>query len=447
MSTPPIADSSSSGSSTSVTIPKYALQSVNGTRDFPPNEMAARDWLFKTWDQVSQLHNFRKYDAPVVEHAELYTRKGGDDILKEMFSFTSEKKTLCLRPEMTPTLARMAIMSTDVLPLKWFCQAQCWRFETVTKGRKREHYQWNADILGGDPVKTDVEVLSMIAMFFEKVGLTPDEVGIKISHRGLLQGVFEAIGVDSDRLETAFNLVDKIEKLERTEFINMLMTYLGITMSGVNLILQLTSINKIEDLATIPIDNEIWKESVKNITAIFGLINEYGISQWLQFDASIVRGLSYYTGMVFEGFYKKGTIKKALVGGGRYDNLTQAYKPSSKLTAVGFGMGDVVIMDVLKELGKLPEFGRKTFYCIGAYGENNELFGKALSIAKRLREAGKQVDVCTKNKVKHIVTYANKIGAENLLLITPDNWEDGLLVLKDLKSGEQQTVTIDQLLI
>lgn len=428
-----------------VKIPKYALQSVNGTRDFYPDQMAAREWLFKLWDHISESHNFRKYDAPVVEHAELYTRKGGDDILKEMYSFTSEKKTLCLRPEMTPTLARMAINSkNDTKPLKWFCQAQCWRFETVTKGRKREHYQWNADILGGDPVKSDAEILSMVASFFEQVNLTPNEVGVKVSHRGLLQGVFESIGVAADQMEVAFNLVDKIEKLSREDFVNSLTSTLKIDESKVEKILAFTDVKSIRDLSSIAIDSDLWRSSVENITEIFDLLGGYGIDQWFQFDASIVRGLSYYTGIVFEGFFKLGTLKKALVGGGRYDNLTKSYSNSCNLTAVGFGMGDVVIMDVLGELGKLPDFSRRVTYCIGAY--NDDLYRESLSVAKRLRDRGVKVDLCTKTTLKQIFAYADKIGAKKLILLTPDEWNQNCVILKNLRDGtDQKTVEVNDL--
>jgi histidyl-tRNA synthetase len=426
-------------------IPKFALQPVSGTRDFYPDQMAAREWLFKTWDRISETHNFRKYDAPIVEHAELYTRKGGDDILKEMYSFISEKKTLCLRPEMTPTLARMSINSkNDVLPLKWFCQAQCWRFETVTKGRKREHYQWNADILGGDVVKSDAEILSLIASFFEQVNLTPDEVGVKVSHRGLLQGVFESVGVSPDQIEVAFNLVDKIEKLSRDDFVNSLITTLGITESQVQQILAFTDVKSISDLASIAIDSDLWRSSVQNITDIFDLLRAYGIDRWFQFDASIVRGLSYYTGIVFEGFFKLGTLKKALVGGGRYDNLTKSYSSSSKLTAVGFGMGDVVIMDVLGELGKLPDFTRRVPYCIGAY--NDELYREALCLTKKLRDRGEKVDLCTKTTLKQIFAYADKIGAEKLVLLAPAEWDQGCVIVKNLRDGSGQlTVSVENL--
>lgn len=432
-------------STNTVGIPKYALQSVNGTRDFYPDQMAAREWLFKLWDRISEAHNFRKYDAPVIEHAELYTRKGGDDILKEMYSFTSEKKTLCLRPEMTPTLARMAInCKNDTKPLKWFCQAQCWRFETVTKGRKREHYQWNADILGGDAVKSDAEILSMVATFLEQVNLTPDEVGVKVSHRGLLQGVFESIGVPSDQMEVAFNLVDKIEKLSREDFVESLTSTLGIDAAQVEKILAFTDVKSISDLSKIAIDSDLWRTSVTNITEIFDLLAGYGIDRWFQFDASIVRGLSYYTGIVFEGFFKLGTLKKALLGGGRYDNLTKSYSSSCNLTAVGFGMGDVVIMDVLAELGKLPDFSRRVAYCIGAY--DDDLYREALSLAKRLRDRGEKVDLCTKTSMKQIFTYADKIGAEKLILLAPEEWRQDRVIVKNLRDGtDQKTVEVDDL--
>jgi histidyl-tRNA synthetase len=174
------------------------------------------------------------------------------------------------------------------------------------------------------------------------------------------------------------------------------------------------------------------------------LAKAYGIDHWFKMDMSIVRGLSYYTGIVFEGFYKHGELKKALLGGGRYDTLTSMYKPSCNYGCVGFGMGDVVILEVLMHLGKLPDNTYTIPYCIGAY--NDELYEVAVNIAKQLRDTGKAVDVCGKLGFKHVLAYGDKIGAERVIMVAGE-WKEGLLVVKNLRDqSPQKTMTLAELL-
>lgn len=426
-------------------LPKWALQPVNGTNDWYPDQMAVREWLFRTWDRISENHGFRKYDAPVIEHAVLYTfKRGGDDILKEMYSFQSEGKTICLRPEMTPSMARMALNSKDVLPLKWFCQASCWRFETVSKGRRRLHHQWNADIVGGEPVKSDVEILSMIASFFEAVGFNPSEIAIRISHRGLLQGVMEAVGVPEDLLLVAFNLVDKLEKLSPEDFRASLVEALKLDDAAIDRILEFTRIRTIADLQSMNIDTELWNKSVQNLSAIVELLGAYGIQDWIRVDMSIVRGLSYYSSCVVESVYLGGkTRNRSICGGGRYDKLMNSYDPNSNLTCVGFGMGDVVITELLTELGRLPPLGRYISYCFGATSE--ELYTQMVKHAKRGRDLSNNIDICTKFRMKNIVAYADKIGANTLVIFAPTEWEQGQVIVKNLREHNQVTVPVESL--
>ena len=329
------------------------LQGPAGTRDFYPKEMAERLWLFDKWKTTSKAYGFSEYDAPVLEHANLYTRKGGDDILKEMYSFIDQGGiAVALRPEMTPSIARMimAICKKEVLPLKWFSVPQCWRYETTTRGRKREHYQWNVDIFGAVEVRSEVEIIQMMVDFFKSVGLTDQDVVLRVSNRMILQKVLAGMGVHEDKMERSFNIIDKIKKVTAEDFYSMLKDEIGLEPESVDILVKVTQVSDVSQLASILSSED---DTVKEMLEIFALLEKCGYSSWVQLDLSIVRGLSYYTGLVFEGFSKNLTLQRSICGGGRYDNLLQHIGFDEKVPAVGFGFGDVVIMEVLAELGKV----------------------------------------------------------------------------------------------
>ncbi|MBA3283645.1 MAG: histidine--tRNA ligase [Nitrosopumilus sp.] len=419
------------------------LQGPSGTRDFYPKDMLKRNWLFDQWTNISKKFGFQQYDGPILEHSNLYTRKGGDDILKEMYSFKdADGIEVCLRPEMTPTVARMAILELPktVLPLKWFSIPQCWRFESTTRGRKREHFQWNVDIFGAEMIKSEIEILSMIVSFFKQIGLTDADITIKISNRMILQKMLTKMGIDPDKFEKAYNIIDKIKKVSHDELSNMLQSEIGINQESIDTIVKLTKVTNILDLALF-LDKD--DNTVYEMVKIFELAKLSGIDTWLQFDASIVRGLSYYTGVVFEGFFKNSTLQRSICGGGRYDNLFQKYGYAKKVPAVGFGFGDIVTLEVLAELGKLPQFDSSVDYCIIAYTE--DLYPNAVNIANRLRDKNKTVVQYMKcnRKLKAAFSYADRIGAKYAILVAPDEYKENKIVVKNLRLSEDNMNTFD----
>jgi histidyl-tRNA synthetase len=418
------------------------LQGPSGTRDFYPSDMRKRNWLFSQWREISKKYGFQEYDAPILEHSNLYTRKGGDDILREMYSFKDrEGISVCLRPEMTPSVARMimAIYKKEVSPLKWFSIPQCWRFENTSRGRKREHFQWNVDIFGADQVKSEVEILSMIVKFFEQNGLTHNDVVLKISNRMILQKFLTKLGV-TDKFERTFNIIDKIKKISHEELSEMLGSEIGLNQESIDSVVKLTKITDITQLSEFLDPND---ETVDEMTKIFSLAESSGFSKWLQFDVSIVRGLSYYTGMVFEGFFKNSTLQRSVCGGGRYDNLLQKYGYAEKVPAVGFGFGDIVLLDVLSELGKLPSFDSGIDYCVIAYSE--DLYPTAAKIADRLRDKNKYVALYMKcdRKLKIAFSYADRINANLVILVAPDEYKQNKMVVKNLRVTTEKEITVD----
>lgn len=428
-----------------VNIPLF---SVSGTRDFFPEEKLVQEWLFSKWKEASLLYGCQQYDAPILEHTSLWKRKAGDDVTREMYSFkTRDGIEVCLRPEMTPSVSRMVIkrLHNDILPLKWFSIPQCWRYETTSKGRKREHYQWNVDIFGAKKVKSEGELFAIIVYFLKSIGLTSDDISLKVSNRMILQKVLEKNGVKGDDVIVAFNIIDKLNKWTREELSNMLKDKVNMTQEGIDTIFKLVTVKDVEDLTAFLDPKD---DTVQELRKLFSLATAYGYREWLTFDVSIVRGLSYYTGTVFEGFFKNTELQRSVCGGGRYDNLLEKYGYHETVPAVGFGFGDVVILEVLKELDRLPKLKYQCDYCVISF--NEELFPNASSISERLREKGKVTNLYmeTDKRMKNAFSYADRTGAKNVIFVAPEEMQRNEIVIKNLretdKSKKQITIGIDE---
>ena len=281
-----------------------------------------------------------------MENVKLYTRKGGDDITKEMFIVDDEygkNQSECkyaLRPEMTPSLVRMAMsmVSNVKLPLRLYGTFQCWRNEDTSTQRKREHYQWNYDILGIDNYKAELEVIELIVKFLKKVGFTSTDITIKISNRQIFQKLFDDLKIDPSLFSQVCNILDKINKLPREEICNMIKNLTNLTDENIELIFDVMKCTEIEQLEKY-IGNS---SAITELQSIFKGCEYLGIKEWTKFDPSIFRGLSYYTGTVFEGFCNVSEFRRAMFGGGRYDDLFTTYGYHEKIPCVGFGFGDVV---------------------------------------------------------------------------------------------------------
>lgn len=417
-----------------------SLNSPAGTTDYYPIDLKLRDWLFNAWDNVSQSYGYQKYDAPMVENANLYTHKGGDDILKEMFNLESQPNNkLVLRPEMTPSLARMVLnkIVSELTPIKWYSVSQCWRNEAITRGRRREFYQWNVDMFYGEYVKSEIEIFDMIVTFFKKIGLSSDNVVISVSNRMVLQQVLTKMGVLENDIVKAFNLVDKIGKLTRVDFEKLLFDELGMSSDNVDIIYKLVQVRNVEELEHFVDPNN---KVVQELNLIFKYAKELGISDWLQLDLSVIRGLSYYTGTVFEGFFKNTSVKRAICGGGRYDNLLQSYG-YTETPSIGFGMGNCVIMEGLEELGLIPVLNVSVDYVVIPF--NDEYYVAAHQISNKLREKNKIVELYTKKgKIKNAFSYADRRKANHVVFVASE-WDSGDIVVKNLRSTDEKQITVN----
>ena len=416
-------------------------QGVRGTRDFYPEDMRLRNWLFDNFTNASLLHGFEEYDAPVLEYEELYTRKQGEEITQQLYSFQDKgNRKVALRPEMTPSLARMVMARAGGLPMpiKWFSIPQCWRYERTQRGRGREHYQWNVDIWGTTEISADAELISVLVTFFEGIGLTAKDIVIRVSSRKVLEEVLGSLDMEGDIFAQTCIIVDKMDKLS-SDVIEDQLSDLGHDSKVVTTIQAVLGIKDMNSLQKALKDESV---AVSELNLLFDAIDSYGISEWVEFDASIVRGLAYYTGPVFEAHDRTGNLR-AICGGGRYDKLIGTLG-GSDLPATGFGFGDMVVMELLAEKGLLPELGSEVEDVV--FGMGTELRGAAMQVAGALRTSGRSVDLVLEDKkIKWAIKHADKIGAERLVLLAPEEWSRKKIKIRDLKTGEESEISISEL--
>ena len=283
-------------------------QGVRGTRDFYPEDMRLRNWLFERFHAAARSHGFEEYDAPVLESEELYTRKAGEEIVGQLYNFEDKGgRAVALRPEMTPSLARMVMARAGALalPIKWYSIPQCWRYERTQRGRGREHYQWNVDIWGMNGVEADAELLSVLIQFFDSVGLTSEDLVIRISSRKVLEEVLGSLGIEGETFAQTCVIVDKMDKLP-ADVIEAQLSELGLSTEAISRISTVLAITDIDSLKS-SLSSE--SSAVSELQSLFSLCDSYGISDWVSFDASVVRGLAYYTGPVFEAHDRAGNLR------------------------------------------------------------------------------------------------------------------------------------------
>lgn len=421
---------------------KIDVNPPRGTRDFAPEDMRLRNWLFGHFTEVSKLFGFEQIDAPVLESEELFVRKAGEEITDQLYNFEDKGgRRMSLRPEITPSLARLVLQKGKGLPLpaKWWVIGQCWRYERTTRGRRREHYQWNMDIIGVQGMEAEAELLAAITTFFQRVGLTSEDVGIKINSRKVLQAIISSCGVPDDLFGAVCVIVDKMEKIPREKVVEEL-DKLGVDGEAIDKILSSMAVKSLEDLETL-IGTDT--EAIADMRYLFNLAEGYGFADWLQFDASVVRGLAYYTGTVFEGFDRAGELR-AICGGGRYDRLLSTFGGEDK-PAAGFGFGDAVIVELLKDKGLLPDLGHVVDDMVMVMGENVGPY--AAGVAAKLRASGRSVELVLESnkKMKWAFKQAERCGAQRLITVGSKEMEAGVVRVKDLAAREEVEISVDEL--
>jgi histidyl-tRNA synthetase len=325
---------------------------VKGTRDFYPQDMAVRNWIIDGWKKVSLRNGFEEYDGPIFEYLKMYQIKSGDEIVEQLFSLKDRgDRDLALRPEITPTLARMVNQQISSLPrpIKWFSVPRLFRAERPQKGRLREFFQWNIDIIGADDVLADAEVIFATVDYLREVGLTHNDIKVKISSRKLLAAVLNKMGVSEEKLNPLYTLLDKKAKLPLETFLALLTEQVGDKLAReIAKFMELKTVGEVEKF--IGTQSE---EALNELSECLHRLRQMDIYEYCMFDPSIVRGLAYYTGVVFEVHDIEGDLR-AIGGGGRYDNLLSDFG-GQQVPATGMGMGDCVLEILLRQKSLLSE--------------------------------------------------------------------------------------------
>jgi histidyl-tRNA synthetase len=415
------------------------IQPVKGTRDFYPPQMAVRNFIVDGWKASSIRNGFVEYDGPIFEHLQMYQVKSGDEIVEQLFNFTDRGgRHLAIRPEITPTLARMVNKQINALPrpIKWFSVPRLCRAERPQKGRLREFFQWNVDIIGVEDVLADAEVVCCSLDYLKNTGLTSGDVVAKISSRRLLAALLKNIGIAEGKLESLYPILDKKTKIPVEAFVEMLGKEID-SADTVQTILKLMDVHSVDEIPDIVKLNEEAKESLDELKRVFAYLEKMGVDDWCRFDMSIVRGLAYYTGMVFEIHDKAGDLR-AICGGGRYDNLLSDFG-GPKVTATGMGMGDAVLEILLREKGLLTDDSlavQKLDYFVACV--DGELFDEAVAITAKIRQGGYSANFSYKTgALKKQMKVADSMNAAKCVIVGGELKESGQIVVKDMATGEQ----------
>lgn len=413
---------------------RNVIRSVKGTRDYYPEEMGVRSWLYQKMRKVSEAFGYSEYEGPILESFELYIAKSSEEIVEKQ-SYVFEDRggdKLTLRPELTPTLARMVAARQPQLtfPLRWWSFGPFWRYERPQKGRTREFFQWNIDMIGDDSPEADAELVAIAATFLKEVGLQPDEVQILVNNRKLMDAKLSGLEILPEKRAEVFNLIDRRDKMSQESWLDYA-AEIGLSAGQVAGVEQLIQ------------DDEVWRES-DELVRMFKSLDSYGIREYVRFAPHIIRGLVYYTGTVFEAWDTSGDYR-AIFGGGRYDNLV-GDMGGEPVGGVGFAVGDLIISLLLENLGRLPKFGDTPAAIFFTLFED-ELLQPSLALAHQLRQAGLKVtSQLQADKLGKQFKYADRIGARVALVLGPEEAANLQISIKDLKSGEQRSVPQAELL-
>ncbi|MGB2806571.1 MAG: histidine--tRNA ligase [Sedimentisphaerales bacterium] len=417
---------------------------VKGTRDFYPPDMARRNWIIDGWKKVSVRNGFEEYDGPIFEYLKMFQIKSGDEIVDQLFSFNDRGgRDLALRPEITPTLARMVNQQINSLPkpIKWFSVPRLFRAERPQKGRLREFFQWNIDIIGVDDVLADAEVIFTTVDYLRSVGLKHTDVRVKISSRKLLASSLKNIGIQETQLASLYPLLDKYSKIPSDTFEKMLAEQVS-DESIAEKIIDFMGTTTLSEVSEIIGTNAEVEDAVQELARLKELLEQMGVWRYCDFYPGIVRGLAYYTGVVFE-VYEFARELRAICGGGRYDNLLNDFG-GPQMPATGMGMGDCVLGILLDERGLFKPEQKQLDYFVAfvdeAYRQN------AIKLTMKLRSAGLAANFSYKAaKLSRQLKQASEQNARKCIIIG-EEYQKNQLVIKDMTTGKQELVKIDEFL-
>lgn len=417
------------------TMNKNSLaQSIRGARDLYPQELATRNFIFNTWRSVAKSFGYEEIDGPILESFDLFAAKSGEELVNQQMYTLEDRdgKKLGVRPELTPTYSRMIANKQGELtfPLRWTMFGNVWRYEKPQSGRSRDFWQWEVNTVGGDETITDAEILALMVTALQKLNITSQEVVIRINDRRYIQQKLSELGVSGELYPKVLRIIDRKEKIDSDEFDDSL-SELGLNSDQVLRINELLSSTDIS--------------SSENLTALFKALDAYGVKDYVKFDPTIVRGLTYYTGTVFECFAKVGELKRSIFGGGRFNDLIETFG-GGKVGAVGFAISDVVIMELLKQLNKLPVVKPVPTQVLATIF-SPQFSSSSISFCSKLRDAGVNTELYPDPgaKLEKQLKYANKKGIPFVAILGENEIRDSKVTLKNMATGDQTSYPLDQL--
>ena len=421
-------------------------KALPGFRDFYPEELALRNHIFATWRAVATRYGFEEYDGPPLEALDLYTQKSGDEIVQQLYAFRDKgDREVAMRPEMTPTLARMVAARAQALkkPIRWFSIPQLFRYERQQRGRLREHFQLNMDIIGEASALADAELIAAALDIMRAFGLGPQDVRARVSDRRVLRALLMGAGITAAQLGTAFGVIDRSERVPKNVLEEMLKES-GYGKRETAAVFAVAELRGIGDVSAALANVQGGEEAGEPLRQAIAALEAMGLAEFVTVDLTIVRGLAYYTGIVFELFDTAKELR-AICGGGRYDGLLAAFG-GTDLPALGFGMGDVVLGELLKERGAAPKASTELGAFLIAVSGGEDLT-TVLRLAHALRDRGVPVEYGLRHSgVRKQLELASARGAARAVIVGPEERAAGVAVVRDLKAGTEAKVPLDHLL-
>jgi histidyl-tRNA synthetase len=408
------------------------IRPVKGTRDFFPEDMSFRQWLYAKIREASELFGYQEYDGPFLERMDLYAAKSGEELVKDQSFVFKDRggEMVALRPELTPSLARMVAAKSKALPrpIRWWSFGPFWRYERPQRGRSREFFQWNIDLLGIESPEADAEIVATGAEFLRGVGLASDAVSILVNDRRLAETQLDEIGIGAERRALVFRLIDRRDRMSPDKWTEWSLE------EGLNQ-QELKALQKLLD------DLDAWKNFAP-LQRFFDATEALGAADYVAYDPTVIRGLDYYTGTVFEARDSGGEYR-AIFGGGRYDDLVSAVG-GDRVPGTGFAMGDMVIRLVLEQYDAAPSLDSRPSEILITTFDDRSLMA-SLELAAEFRAAGVPAEwYPAPDKLAKQLKYAARVGARVAVILGPDEIAAATATVRNLVSGEQQSVSRDE---
>jgi len=416
------------------------LNPLKGFRDLYPQEKGVQSFIFEKFRQVANLLGYQEYDGPIVEPVALYENKTSKELLERQTFQIRDKKgeILVLRPEMTPSLARMVANKAGqlIFPLKLFNIGARFRYETPQKGRSREFYQADFDILGTKSIVSDAESIYTLISIFEMLGADEKDFKVLINSRSYIEESLLNINIPKEKIGSVLIIIDKKQKVSKKDFDSMLQDE-NLDAS------QIQSINRIIDYKIKPADYSYFED-------LFSILKSYGVDKYCEINTSTVRGLDYYTGVVFEAIEvsdEEGSLNRSLFGGGRYDNLVSDFDKKLKIPGVGFATSDVILLEFMQNKGLIPNSVLKSPSCLITVFDDKTLY-KSVELSAYLRKNSISCELYPESQTKldKQLKYADKRMIPYVLIIGPTEIKTNKIKVKNMKTGEQKDMKKEELL-